>query len=135
MSQPDEVSALAAVVGRQSLDLNIYAGFLLSSLDGALPAEVVSVQRKTSLFARSKADGPILCVTVRLGEQRFVLRRADSAATPAASIAHEVAGVVLKTETIPLDQWSQRLARALAELARHNAATAAALERITAFRV
>ena len=135
MSQPDEVSALAAVVSRQSLDLNTYAGFLLSSLDGALPAEVVSVQRKTSLFGRSKADAPIREVTVRLGEQRFVLQRPNPTAIPAASIAHEVGGVVLRTETIPLDQWSQRLAESLAELARHNAATAAALERITSFRV
>ena len=35
--QPEDVPSLAAVVSRQSLDLNTYSAFLLNSLDGALP--------------------------------------------------------------------------------------------------
>jgi hypothetical protein len=135
VTQPNEVGTLAAMVSRQSLDLNTYAGFLLNALDGALPKDVVVVQRKTSLFGRSKPDAPILCVTVRLGEQKFVLQRSDPAAAPTASIGHEVGGITLRTEATTLDGWSLRLAHALAELASRNADTAAALQRLTAFEV
>jgi hypothetical protein len=133
--QPQDVPSLAAVVSRQSLDLNTYSAFLLNSLDGALPPELVTVQRKSSLFGRTKSDAPILCVTVRLGEQRFVLQRPDPTRTPEASIAHEVGGIVLRTESVPLDAWSTQLAAALAQYARTNEATAAALARITSFEV
>jgi hypothetical protein len=34
-----------AAVARQTLDLNVYAGFLLEALSGALPAEYVTVQQ------------------------------------------------------------------------------------------
>jgi hypothetical protein len=133
--QPEDVPSLAAVVSRQSLDLNTYAAFLINSLDGALPSELINIQRKSSMFGRSKPDAPILCITVRLGEQRFVLQRPDPARMPVASVSHEVGGIVLRTETTPLDHWSQQLAAALAEYARTNQATAAALARITSFEV
>jgi hypothetical protein len=133
--QPQDVPSLAAVVSRQSLDLNTYSAFLLNSLDGALPPDLINVQRKSSLLGRTKPDAPILCVTVRLGERRFVLQRPDPTRMPAASIAHEVGGIVLRTETVPLDAWSGQLAAALAEYARTNQATAAALARITSFEV
>ncbi len=133
--QPEDVPSLAAVVSRQSLDLNTYAAFLLHSLDGALPPELINVQRKSSMFGRTKPDAPILCVTVRLGEQRFVLQRPDPTRMPAASISHEVGGIVLRTESVALDTWSAHLADALAEYARTNQATAAALARITSFEV
>jgi hypothetical protein len=134
-AQPGDVPSLAALVSRQTLDLNTYAAFLLNSLDGALPLELIDVQRKSSLFGRTKPDAPILCVTVHLGEQRFVLQRPDPTRTPSASIAHEVAGIVLRTESVPLDAWSAQLAQALAQYARTNQATATALARITSFEV
>jgi hypothetical protein len=133
--QPEDVPGLAAVVNRQSLDLNTYAAFLLNSLDGALPAELVTVQRKSSMFGRTKPDAPILCVTVRLGEQRFVLQRPDPTRTPTATVSHEVGGIVLRTEPVALDAWSHLLAAALGEYARTNQATAEALARITSFDV
>ena len=133
--QPEDVPSLAALVSRQSLDLNTYAAFLINSLDGALPPELISVQRKSSLFGRVKPDAPILCVTVRLGEQRFVLQRPDPTRMPAASVSHEVGGIVLRTESVPLEAWSGQLAAALADFARTNQATAEALARLTSFDV
>jgi hypothetical protein len=130
-SSSDEVSLLAAVVGRQSLDLNVYAGFLLDALGDGLPSELVSVQRKSGLFGRAKPDAPILCVTVTFGDRRFVLQRPDPTRAPQASVQHAVAGIVLKTEPMPLDEWSQQVAAALAELAATNAKTAEALAKIT----
>jgi hypothetical protein len=129
----DEVSVLAAVVGRQTLDLNVYAAFLLDTLSDALPAEYVTVDRARSMFRRR--DAPVVAVSVSLGERRFILRRASATARPEPSVAHEVGGIVLKSEPVGLDEWTRRLAAALAELAAGNADSAAALARITSMEV
>ncbi len=133
MSQSDEIRTLAAVVGRQSLDLNVHAGFLLDALAGALPEQYVTVQRKRSI--RRRGDAPVLAVSVRLGEHRYVLERSSATAVPSASVGHEVGGVVLSTKVMPLHEWSYRLAGALADLARDNVDVTAALQRITSFQV
>ena len=129
----DDVSVLAAVVGRQVLDLNVYAGFLLNTLSGALPPEHVTVERARSLLRRR--DAPVVAVSVSLGEQRFTLRRASPTARPEPVIAHQVGGIVLKSEPVPLDDWTQRLAAALADQAARDADSAAALARITSMEV
>ena len=134
MPEPDEIRVLAAVVGRQSLDLNVYAGFLLDALAGALPPEYVAVARKRSWRHRGD-DAPVLSVSVRLGERAYVLERATPTAAPVARVAHEVGGIVLSTRVVSLDEWSHGLAAALADLARDNADTAAALQRLTSFYV
>jgi hypothetical protein len=131
----EDVRILAAVVSRQSLDLNTYAGFLLNALDGALPAEVVTVTRKKAMFGRNRSAAPILCVTVLIDDERYVLERPNPTAAPIASVGHVVGGIVLRTETVPLAVWSQRLATALAELAGRNADSAAALQRMTDFQL
>jgi hypothetical protein len=124
---------LAAVVARQTLDLNVYAGFLLETLSGALPAEYVTVERSRSL--RRRRDVPVVAVSVSLGEQRFTLRRASPTAVPEPSISHEVGGITLKSEAVGLAEWAHRLAAALADLAARNADAAAALARITSMEV
>jgi hypothetical protein len=74
-------------------------------------------------------------VSVSLGEQRFTLRRASATARPEPSVGHEVGGIVLKSEPVGLDEWTRRLAAALADLAAGNADSAAALARITSMEV
>jgi hypothetical protein len=128
-----ELDQLAAVVARQTLDLNVYAGFLLETLSGALPAEYVTVQRSRSLWHRQ--DAPVVAVSVSLGEERFTLRRASPTAVPEPSISHEVGGITLRSEAVALSEWAHRLAAALAELAARNADAAAALARITSMEV
>jgi hypothetical protein len=134
VAPPDDIRTLAAMVSRQSLDLNVYAGFLLDALAGALPAEYVTVRRKRSIRRRGD-DAPVLAVSVRLGEHRYSLERSSPASVPSVSVGHEVAGVVLSTQVLPLDEWSYRLATALADLARHNLDVTAALQRITTVHV
>ena len=128
----DNVHVLAALVGRQTLDLNVYADFLLNTLTGALPPEYVTVQRSRSLLRR---QGAVLAVSVSLAEQRYTLRRASATARAEPSIGHEVGGVVLKSEPVALDEWTQRLAAALAEAAARNDDATAALARITSMEV
>ncbi len=136
MSEPENVNLLAAVVSRQSLDLNVYAGFLLNSLSDALPPGYVEVQRRKSMLGRLRGgEAPVVEVSVRLGEQRFTLRRPDERAPATATIGHEVGGIVLRTEPVELTEWSRRLAVALADLARRNEAAAAALARMTGMEV
>jgi hypothetical protein len=133
VAEPEQISALAAIIGRQTLDLNLYASFLQGMLAGALPADYVRVERSRSLLRRGQQR--IVAVSVRLGEHRFVLRRDSAAAAPQASVAHEVAGIVLRTETVPLAEWAGRLAAALSDLARDNAEAAAALARLTFYQI
>jgi hypothetical protein len=133
VSQPEEISALAAIIGQQTLDLNLYVSFLQGTLAGALPADYVQIERRRALRRRGRQ--PIVAVSVRLGEHRFVLRRDSAAAAPQASVAHEVGGVVLRTETIPLAEWVDRLAAALNQLARDNAEAAAVLARLTSYQI
>jgi hypothetical protein len=129
----DGLGVLAAVVARQTLDLNVYAAFLLETLSGALPAEYVTVQRMGSRWRRR--DAPVVAVSVSLGEQRFTLRRASPTSRPEPSVSHVVGGISLKSDHVPLSEWAQRLAAALAEQAGRDADAAAALARITSMEV
>jgi hypothetical protein len=131
-----DIDVLAAVVSRQTLDLNVYAGFLLDALAGALPSEYVTVQRRSSLGARlRRQQAPVIAVSVVLGEERFTLSRPDPTAVARSTIGHEVGGIVLKSEPVPLDQWTRRLATALARLADRNQDAATALARIMSMEV
>jgi hypothetical protein len=127
-----DLEVLATELRRHSDDLSLYAGFLLTTLSAALPAELVEVERKGGLLARLRGgEPPVVAVAVRLADQRFTLRR-DGAGTPAtATVRHESGGIALRTDTVGLDEWSRRLAAALAAYAQHNAAAAAALARFT----
>lgn len=129
----DDLGVLAAVVARQTLDLNVYADFLLNTLGAALPPEYVTVERARSL--RRRKDAPVVAVSVSLGEQRFSLRRASATARAEPSIGHVVGGIVLKSEPAALDEWTRQLAAALSEHASRNADAAAALSRITSLDV
>jgi hypothetical protein len=132
----DALPALSALVSQQAADLEVYAGFLYAALDGALPAELVQVERKQSLSDRMRGrDGDVVTVSVRLGERRFILERARLGAPSQASVAHEVGGIVLSRNPMSLPDWSAALTGALAQLARHNAGAAAALQRLTSFTV
>lgn len=136
MTRPDDsVPVLAAIVGRQTSDLSVYAGFLLEALSGSLPPDHLVVQRKRGFLGRVADDAPVLAVQVRLGDNAYRLARARIDAAPSASVAHVVSGIVLKTETVPIDVWSGLLAQALRDFAETNVAASDALRRITGFTV
>ena len=123
---------LASELRRHSGDRSLYAGFLLSTLSSALPAELVEVERKGSLLGRLRgAQAPVVAATVRLGDQGFTLRRERVGAPAVATIRHESGGIALRTETVGLDEWSHRLAAALGAYADRHAGAAEALRRFT----
>jgi hypothetical protein len=132
----EELRPIAALVSRQAADLEVYAGFLFAALDGALPPELLTVQRRQSIGDRLRGrPGEVTAVAVLLGEQRFMLQRKHIGASTQASIAHEVGGIVLSTKQFPLADWSQQLTVALYRLAEQNAGAAVALQRLTSFTV
>jgi hypothetical protein len=126
-----DLEALAAALRRQSDDLSLYAGFLINTLSAALPPHLVTVERRAGLFGRVKEDAPVLGVSVRLGDRRFTLRRRQVGEQATATVAHESAGITLRTDEVGMDQWSRDLAAALAHLAERDEAAAAALQRLT----
>jgi hypothetical protein len=134
-----ELQPLAALVSQQAADLRVYAGFLFAALEGALPPEYLQIERRKSLIGRlrrnSQNEPEVIAVSVRLDERRFTLKRAAVGAAVESSIAHEVGGIVLATQQVPLAEWSEELAAALQQLAQHNKAAAAALQRLTSFNV
>jgi hypothetical protein len=131
-----ELAGLAAAVSQQASDLRVYAGFLFAALDGALPAEYLTVERRSSLGRRLRGQEPeVVAVSVRLGENLFVLRRAAVGSAVTSSIAHQVNGIVLSRADVPLAPWSQALAAALTQLAQENSSIEEALRRLTDFTV
>jgi len=127
-----DLEVLAAELRRHSGDLSLYAGFLLSTLSSALPAELVEVERKGGLLGRLRGgEAPVVAATVRLGDQRFTLRRDRVGAPAVATVRHESGGIALRTETVGLDEWSRRLAAALGAYAERHAGAAEVLRRFT----
>ena len=127
-----DLEVLASELRRHGGDLSLYAGFLLSTLSSALPAELVEVERKGSLLGRLRgAEAPVVAATVRLGDLGFALRRDRVGAPAVATIRHESGGIALRTETVSLDEWSHRLAAALGAYADRHAGAAEALRRFT----
>jgi len=126
-----DVAALAAALRRDAEDLSLYAGFLLNTLSQALPAELVAIDRERSLRDRMHGnDGRVTGVHVRLGDVLFNLRRPRVGATAAASISHQVNGIVLSTEIVSMDVWSTRLSQELLRRAAADSTAAASLAQL-----
>jgi len=122
---------VAAGLRRDAADVSLFAGFLLTTLSEALPPELVEVERRRSLRERlAGQDGQVVAAHVRLGEERYSLTRTTTGAPPHASVRHEVRGIVLNRQDLPLEVWAQRLAAALLSQAAASGRSAATLDRL-----
>ena len=128
-----DLETIAAQLRRHSDDLARYTGFLLTTLASALPPEMLRVERSGGgLVGRLRGTPPaVVGVTVIMGSRSFLLRRDRVGAPPVAAVRQESGGVVLRTETVGLQEWSRQLAAALAGYATQNAAVADVLARLT----
>ena len=128
-----DLETLAAQLRRHSDDLALYAGFLLTTLSSALPPEMLRVEhRGGGLVGRLRGTPPaVVGVAVVLGSRSFLLRREKVGAPPVAAVQHESGGVVMRTEKLGLQEWSQQLAAGLAGYATENSAAADVLARLT----
>jgi hypothetical protein len=128
-----DLEVLAAQLRQHGSDLSLYAGFLLNVLSAALPPELVEVRREGKLRARLGGREPaVLTVSVLLGDHRYELSRPAVGKPATALIRHESGGVVMSNRPATVDEWARGLATGLAGVAEHNAAAAAALQRLTA---
>ena len=122
---------VTAALRADSADVAIYARVLTESLGDSLPPGCVTIERDRSMSDRMHGrPGSVSKITVRLGEQ--VMTLAIERGAPAAEVCHEVRGVVLSRQPVPLAEWAAELARALLLYAERNADAARALRRLVA---
>jgi len=120
-----------AALRADSSDIAIYAKVLTDTLGGSLPADCLTVERNRSMSDRmANRPGTVTKVSVRLGEKTLTLGTRKGA--PVAEICHEVRGIVLSRNQVPIGEWAAELARGLVAHAEQNAEAASALRRLVA---
>lgn len=102
---------------------------LITTLGGALPASMITLERRRSLGRRlSGRAGEPIGITITAGDRRLSFR-APELGVAEASIAHTVGGVVLSTSTVPVAQWLDELGQVLEQVTRDDESARTALER------
>lgn len=118
-----------AALRLDSGDAAIYASVLTKSLSEALPPGYVTVERERSMSDRMRGrPGEVSKVEVKLDDQ--VMTLSVNNGRPTAQICRQVRGIVLSTQTVPVQQWAAALASALMSHAESNAQAAEALRRL-----
>lgn len=115
---------VAAAIRADAADMGTFMEALAAKLNEALPGHV-EVEREGGLFQK---EHRVRLITVDLQDRRYELERVRSAVE--ARLAHQVRGIRLKTEVIPLGDWIDTLARHLASYAETNAQARAALGKL-----
>lgn len=124
-----DIHAVAAALRQDVRDLAVYATVLATTLDQTLPG-MVAVERERSLADRMLGrPGQVRRISVRLGDRVLSLSVGHA---PTAEIRHEVAGVILSRQSVPLDTWVETLAGELVAKARADARAAELLRRLVA---
>jgi hypothetical protein len=115
---------LAASLRSDSADLPAFLEILAVKLGDALPG-LVTVRRSGGLFAKRK---PVAQIEVSLDDRRFTATvRGPVVET---FVAHEVRGVRLSGDAVPLDAWLSQLGQSLTEFAQRSAVGSDALRRL-----
>jgi hypothetical protein len=109
--EPD-FELLAASLRADARDVDAFVEALGAKLEGALPARTRVVRKSARLLSKQKR---VTSITVDLGEDRFVLERTRGVVET--RHAHTVRGIVLKSETLELNDWIGSLVRAIARAA------------------
>lgn len=122
--EPLQMEMLAASLRADSTDNKAFLEALASKLSGSLPNQT-TVIRHSSLFSR---EHPVKEITVTMGDFQYRIGR-EKQGPILTQRAKVVRGIVLKTEQIPMDQWIDELASALAYEAANSAQARIALER------
>lgn len=113
-----ELSALGlsgALARNYAQDARGFLPLLAATLVEALPDET-EVQRKGGLFQREK---PVVKLFVTLGDHLYTLEDVGRGPLLAQRVKI-VRGIVLKTESMPVDSWLQELSAEIAARAQNN---------------
>jgi hypothetical protein len=121
-----------AALRADSSDIAIYAKVLTDTLGDSLPADCLTIERNRSMSDRvQNRPGTVTKVSVTLGEKNLTLGT-NRKGVPVAEICHEVRGIVLSRNQVPIAEWAAELARGLVAHAEQNAQAATALRRLVA---
>ena len=124
LSEPLRMEMFAASLRADSTDVKAFLEAMATKLEGSLPNQTL-VTRHSGLFTR---EHPVKEIVVTLGEYQYRISRERQGGLVALR-AKVVRGIVLKTEQLPVEQWIDELAGALAQIAAQSAQARAALER------
>src|SRR5213594_3901787 len=124
LQEPLQMEMLAASLRADSTDNKAFLEALATKLSGSLPNQT-RVTRQSSIFSR---EHPVKEITVTLGDYQYRIGR-ERQGPIMTQRAKVVRGIVLKTDQVPLDQWIEELAGALAQVAASSAQARSALER------
>lgn len=124
LQEPLQMELLAASLRADSTDNKAFLEALATKLAGSLPNQT-TVIRQSSIFSRER---PVKEITVTMGDYQYRIGR-EKQGPIVTQRAKVVRGIVLKTEQIPMDQWIDELADALAHEAANSAQARIALER------
>jgi hypothetical protein len=124
LSEPLRMEMFAASLRADNTDVKAFLEALATKLEGGLPNSTV-VTRQSGLFSR---EHPVKEINVTLGDYQYRISR-ERQGPLVALRAKVVRGIVLKTEQLPVEQWIDELADALAQTAAQSAQARAALER------
>lgn len=122
--EPGQVELVAAALRANSEDVGTFFNALATKLSSALPSGQVTRETIGKGLRHRQGTGERL--TVDLGELVLVAEREQSKTT--FLVKRVVRGVVLRSDTVALDQWIQALAEALQKAATQSEATRQALE-------
>ncbi|WP_446039444.1 hypothetical protein [Streptomyces sp. SID1121] len=125
----ESVDTLAAALRRDAADLEIYGQVLSGSLAAALPPGSITLDRRRTLSDRlAGREGRVERVEIALEDARLILTLTHG--HPVAEVAKVVRGVVLSRTPVAFDEWTRRLAAAMAARSRSDAEARAALEKL-----
>lgn len=123
-SQSMQVELYAASLRADYTDAGAFLEALAVKFEGALPSHT-KVTRSTRLFTRER---PVKEMVVTLGDFQYRIGR-ERQGPLLAQRSHFVRGIVLSSEQVPVEQWIEEVAIALAQLAAHNQQAHMALSR------
>lgn len=116
---------LAASLRASSSNLETFVEVLADKLDQALPGRVAVERRPVRRFSKEKR---VARIELSLGDNRYSAVAQNGALET--RCAKAVRGVVLKSETLPLDEWLAALVRDLAGEAEASEQSRLALEQL-----
>jgi hypothetical protein len=121
-----DLHLIAAALRADRADIESYTRVLTSVLGDALPAGMVTVDRRRSMADRlAGRDGTPVALLVTTPDEQLELRQDRHGVI--GEIRQVVHGVTIKRRTVGVDEWLVALAGVLAGLAQRSAAARAAL--------
>jgi hypothetical protein len=117
---------LAASLRADTVDTRAFLEALATKMEGALPTFTSVERARDGMF---KSTTHVERISIDLGGFRYSIAAGKRGAMEATR-AKIVGGVVIKTDTLGLDAWTDALARGLTAHAESSATARAALERL-----